>query len=378
MGTLTETALDYFSSLNPLSKKILAEQEVLRNTPGWDNHSREEQDLMIDEYFIGQDIKEKYGISSDDNLPTSFPKHLVNSGEKIVVDFDKECWTWRDEHSSPFCWETRSQQDLNIWEEDDEGFVPEPTDNTSACNTPEAAKRPLKKTPRRSCSQSPEPTSLAFKPERSIWESPFLTADRGLDAGYQSSQASDQSNKSSCEDAGEEEVLKSFGLSLSISGSNQGINDELRLLDSSYEVDEGKGSSVVAGNSSEPSVNSDTLDRNRCDSGKPLDHEEFMKSLEATVANYSSLRRGEEPSVYLEETGESSTDVVVSTQPRSSACFPAPDVVDAGQINFGMDSGLNTSTHSILDEWKPPPLSTSETNDSNLGMKTGFDFLDNW
>ena len=42
-----------------------------------------------------------------------------------------------------------------------------------------------------------------------------------------------------------------------------GINDELRLLDSSYEVDEGKGSSVVAGNSSEPSVNSDTLDRNR-------------------------------------------------------------------------------------------------------------------
>ena len=35
--------------------------------------------------------------------------------------------------------------------------------------------------------------SLAYKPEKSIWESPFLTADRGLDSGYTSSQCSDQS-----------------------------------------------------------------------------------------------------------------------------------------------------------------------------------------
>ena len=107
----------------------------------------------------------------------------------------------------------QSQQDLNIWEEDDEGLGSEPSEESKDTKP----KRP----PRRS--RSPErDVTLAFKPERSIWESPFLAADRGLDAGYHSSQASDQSTKSSCEAEESDDILKNFGLALSLSGSHTG------------------------------------------------------------------------------------------------------------------------------------------------------------
>ena len=47
-------------------------------------------------------------------------------------------------------------------------------------------------TPKRSRTPERDPT-LAVKVEKSIWESPFLTADRGLDSAYTSSPCGDQS-----------------------------------------------------------------------------------------------------------------------------------------------------------------------------------------
>ena len=93
MATLFQHALDYFSGLNPLAKRILQEQDVIRKSHGeaWGKLSREEQDDLFDEHFIGQDIKDKYNDTDDaEDFSSSFPKLLVNCGEKIVVDFDKE------------------------------------------------------------------------------------------------------------------------------------------------------------------------------------------------------------------------------------------------------------------------------------------------
>ena len=54
---------------------------------------------------------------------------------------------------------------------------------------------------------------FAFKPEKSIWDSPFLAADRGFDSGYPSSQASEeQSSKISDRSDDNEDLFQKYGI----------------------------------------------------------------------------------------------------------------------------------------------------------------------
>jgi len=327
MAALVEHACEYFASLNPLAKKICQEQELIRKSCGdsWSNLSREEQDNVYNKHFIGEDVESQYrGGSQSDEYPSSFPKLLVNSGEKIVVDFDKDCWTWRDEHSSPFSWETRSQQDLNIWDEDDEGFGGEQESvhgSTSIPPTPHQHGRTG------STADDPDDSALGFRPERSIWESPFLAADRGLDAGYHSSPASDQSSQSTKSgEGGDDSLLRGFALSLHLR-SEEGS----KLLDSSFEVDD----STATIQSSQPSMSSDSPTSTLHSSSSHLQTkvenvgDSLMSVLTLSYMNNADEEQGHISPVYIEDPGESSTDLTY--------------IEDTDQSSANMYSGLTSA-----------------------------------
>ncbi len=114
---------------------------------------------------------------------------------------------------------------MSLFDEEDEGIGTEENEEKKK------NKKPIKK------SRSPErgiddDTNFAFKPEKSIWESPFLAADRGLDSGYPSSHSSEQSKGADEQD----DMLQKFGIAITFkSDSEPGspsviVNEETRLL----------------------------------------------------------------------------------------------------------------------------------------------------
>ena len=81
----------YFASLNPLTKKIIKEVENFKKTYGeeWTEFSPEKQEELLDKFLIDPRVAEKFSEAAADR-PVVFPNYKVESGEKIVVDFDNE------------------------------------------------------------------------------------------------------------------------------------------------------------------------------------------------------------------------------------------------------------------------------------------------
>ena len=95
MALLAEKAVGYFSSIGPLAKKILDDQENLRRQYGseWNRLSSEKQDCLVDQFFIDEEVLEKYQVApgdDDEERPDCFPKLKIPCGEKICVDFDND------------------------------------------------------------------------------------------------------------------------------------------------------------------------------------------------------------------------------------------------------------------------------------------------
>ncbi|KAH3845525.1 uncharacterized protein C1orf198 homolog [Dreissena polymorpha] len=109
--------VQYLSSVNPIAKKIVKDEERLAYAlqHQWKHLSFKEQELLIDDYLVDLTTREKYSaLDKPLTNKTSFPKYKIDTGDKIVLDFDNDCWTWQDDHSSPFNWRTKSQQDLTL------------------------------------------------------------------------------------------------------------------------------------------------------------------------------------------------------------------------------------------------------------------------
>ncbi|XP_013391683.1 uncharacterized protein LOC106159827 [Lingula anatina] len=187
MGSLEEKIDSYFSSINPLARKIMLERSQVKNTYGkaWDNFSFEDQEKLIDQHFIGPEVEEKYqDYLSPSPVPQWFPKLKIDCGEKIIIDFDNEGWTWQDEHSGPFSWETKSMQNLSLLDigAEEEGKKSKRSSGAISQSRENSTERDGNK-------------DVPWKREKSIWQSPFLLSDRGLsvpmDSGYPSSQSSE-------------------------------------------------------------------------------------------------------------------------------------------------------------------------------------------
>ncbi len=108
MANIGEESLFYLTTINSLAEKIsrdLTLLERINDSDEIDGDSCDTESPLLN----GENDTE-----ADSDICV-FPKYMVNCGEKNVIDFEHEGgWTWRDEHSGPFSWMTRSQQELNI------------------------------------------------------------------------------------------------------------------------------------------------------------------------------------------------------------------------------------------------------------------------
>ncbi|XP_015680392.1 uncharacterized protein C1orf198 homolog [Protobothrops mucrosquamatus] len=109
----------YFSSLNPMARKIMAEKERIRERygPDWERLPPRQQDEIIDKSLVQPQVQARYaahrGAARDSPPPVCYPNLRLNTGQK-VVHFGDEDITWQDEHSAPFSWETKSQMEFSI------------------------------------------------------------------------------------------------------------------------------------------------------------------------------------------------------------------------------------------------------------------------
>lgn len=114
--TMEQKKFEYFSSINPMAKKIMQEREKIKAKHGssWDKMSTEEQDNAIDNWMIDPHIRARYAMHRVEREEVvCYPKLLIQTGQKIV-HFGEEDITWQDEHSAPFTWETKSQLEFSL------------------------------------------------------------------------------------------------------------------------------------------------------------------------------------------------------------------------------------------------------------------------
>ncbi|KAK2146735.1 hypothetical protein LSH36_587g01022 [Paralvinella palmiformis] len=116
--TTVEDIDGYFRSLNSITRKIWNDKENVKNSFGeesWNRLSEDEQAELFNKYIIDDSIRQKYVNVEKEETPEMFPMMKINCGELIAADNQNDnLITWRDEHSGPFSWMTRSQQDLTL------------------------------------------------------------------------------------------------------------------------------------------------------------------------------------------------------------------------------------------------------------------------
>ncbi len=173
MANIEEESLFYLTNINSLAEKIskdLTLLESINDSQEIDEESSEAESPLLNGENGSQDLSDV----------CVFPKYFVNCGEKIVIDFEHEGgWTWRDEHSGPFSWMTRSQQELNILDE-----VVNIHNTTIEDNEMQEQKLVLNS--KTSDIKESNRLTATYKTSKRIFDSPFHAKERGVDAldGY--------------------------------------------------------------------------------------------------------------------------------------------------------------------------------------------------
>lgn len=80
----------YFSSLNPMARKIMAEKERIRERygPDWERLPPRQQDEIIDKSLVQPQVQARYaahrGAARDSPPPVCYPNLRLNTGQKVV------------------------------------------------------------------------------------------------------------------------------------------------------------------------------------------------------------------------------------------------------------------------------------------------------
>jgi len=100
MATVVDEANAYFPTISSLAARAYADVQLVKQmcvaSGEWEELSVEDQELMVDEILINGQLLEKYSSTwKNDEYPDCFPVLKINSGEKIVVDFENDdvCFT---------------------------------------------------------------------------------------------------------------------------------------------------------------------------------------------------------------------------------------------------------------------------------------------
>lgn len=159
---MDSATMDYFSSINPLTKRVVSDVLLVEELLGdrWRAMNLMEKETTLDDYFVKPDVRRVYqDVDKIEEYPQSFPRLAISSGEKIIVDENNDFWTWQDEHSAPFSWRSKSQEDLTL-----------------ADLEPEELAKPSKtaKSKKQESNSSVKPTERQFKyTNESLWNSTF-------------------------------------------------------------------------------------------------------------------------------------------------------------------------------------------------------------
>uniref|UniRef100_T1J967 DUF4706 domain-containing protein n=1 Tax=Strigamia maritima TaxID=126957 RepID=T1J967_STRMM len=110
----------YFSSINSMAKRIVMDTVALQTTHAekWKDLQHSDKDDLITKNFLKPAKTENNLNVSSSPEQNCFPKLLITSGQKIVIEEEnanrlRAGKSWRDEHSAPFMWESKSQLNLS-------------------------------------------------------------------------------------------------------------------------------------------------------------------------------------------------------------------------------------------------------------------------
>ena len=93
MTTTHPNVNEYFATFSSISKKIVQDCDVIKNSFGddWDNFSTEEREQELWNNLVHPDISEKYSsYPQPEDMQDVFPRLKIECGEKIVIDFDND------------------------------------------------------------------------------------------------------------------------------------------------------------------------------------------------------------------------------------------------------------------------------------------------
>ncbi|XP_066143922.1 uncharacterized protein C1orf198 homolog [Euwallacea fornicatus] len=112
---LKHAAEEYFSTLNPIAVRLYADLEETKGAYEdlWNKLSIEEKDQILTESVIKPEITVRYNRQD--------AKGTSEYAMKVVVD---EHCSYRDEHSGPFSFRTKSQRNLTVFQRDQRKVKP--------------------------------------------------------------------------------------------------------------------------------------------------------------------------------------------------------------------------------------------------------------
>ncbi|XP_042900804.1 uncharacterized protein C1orf198 homolog [Parasteatoda tepidariorum] len=120
-SSVREKLEEYFSSMTPTSSRFMADIKNLKQgfNCNWEELNHEQQNDMLWNAIVKPEAIKMYQDIPENSLNVEyFPVLRIRPGAKIIVEDDNVSTksfgnSWRDEHSSPFCWETMSQLGLD-------------------------------------------------------------------------------------------------------------------------------------------------------------------------------------------------------------------------------------------------------------------------
>ncbi|XP_042220845.1 proteoglycan 4-like isoform X1 [Homarus americanus] len=112
---------EYFRGVSPLCRRMLDDMTAVREAYGdrWYGLSYQQQCRVIDQAIVDEATVRRYEVGGGEGPDCEyFPKLKLPTGQKVVCDENLTArgfsCSWRDEHSAPFSWHTRSQMDLTL------------------------------------------------------------------------------------------------------------------------------------------------------------------------------------------------------------------------------------------------------------------------
>ncbi|KAL3873193.1 hypothetical protein ACJMK2_036339 [Sinanodonta woodiana] len=386
---MEKVALSYFSSINPLARKILKDESDLIETIGeeWEKFTLDEKECILDDYFVDVNVRQKYAVvEKKDSYPPSFPRLKIESGEKIIVNFESDFWTWQDEHSAPFSWKTKSQEKLNLLDlEPDQ--LGKPTSNNIQGKDKTESK------------QSPAPREFAVtETPRSIWESPFL---KGIQRPEHLSKPSTQSATHLvhiAKDPSPEAVNYAFtgseeNLTTAISSEetySQSSSAKLNFTNSNdSDVRPPPQTKFPSKTSKSPSKSVASKMSNSSSFSKTESSDDGVISLvrekNGEEHAFDNPMLNDDWSTFINDSAEGSSSSSVSPTKQRLLKEPEEISMDRGtdtdkhklniRRSFGLESGFESAV--LLVDDKPSEAVVDSSKCSPL-KRTGLDFLDNW